>query len=343
MNKIDAGQVVHSLSLGSLKIQNNMILAPLAGISNAPFRMMMREAGCGLAYTEMISANGLVCGNDKSRRYLVFHDEDRPLGVQIFGSDPAILAEAVQIADEQGADLIDINMGCPVKKVVKNGAGAALLKDPDRVERILWAVRRATRKPLTVKIRSGWSSQNINAVLIADIAEQQGADAVIVHARTAAQGFSGSADWRIIEEVKNSVGISVIGNGDVKTGDDARNMIVTTGCDGVMIGRGALGNPWIFKEALSLPDAASGDARPSLMERKKMILRHLEMESVFEGGDGAVVRFRKHLLWYTKKLRGGAAFRAKATTVSDKDSVLGEIERFFDSLEMPDRTREAFK
>lgn len=329
MNTIETKDIVHSLALGSLTLKNNMILAPMAGISNVPFRVLAREAGCSLAFTEMISANGLVRGNEKSRQYLSSSVEDKPLGVQIFGSDPEILAEAVQIADEQGADLIDINMGCPVKKVVKNGAGAALLKDPDLVAQILASVRRATQKPLTVKIRSGWNVKSINAVQIAQIAEYQGIDAVIVHARTAAQGFSGSADWSVIEEVKNSVGIKVIGNGDVKAGADAWNMIRMTGCDGVMIGRGALGNPWIFKDAVVARTADADFALPTLTERKEMILRHLATEIVSGGGEGAVVRFRKHLLWYTKKLRGGAVFRAKVTAMSDRDSVIREIESFF--------------
>ncbi|SEM72508.1 putative TIM-barrel protein, nifR3 family [Syntrophus gentianae] len=334
MNKIDGSDAVHRLSLGSLELKNNMILAPLAGVSNMAFRVIAREAGCALAFTEMISANGLVRGNDKSRHYLLSSEEDKPLGVQVFGSDPVFLADAVRIADEQGADLIDINMGCPVKKVVKNGAGAALLKDPDRVSKILEMVRKATRKPLTVKIRSGWNGQNINAVRIAQIAEHQGIDAVIVHARTAVQGFAGSADWRVIEEVKNSVGITVIGNGDVKSGVDARDMIRLTGCDGVMIGRGALGNPWIFKSAVSVASEETGPDMPTLIERKEMIVRHLEAESLLGGSDGAVVRFRKHLLWYTKRLRGGSVFRAKATTISEKNLLMDEIERFFNSAEM---------
>ncbi len=334
MNKIDGSDAVHRLSLGSLELKNNMILAPLAGVSNMAFRVIAREAGCALAFTEMISANGLVRGNDKSRHYLLSSDEDKPLGIQVFGSDPVILADAVRIADEQGADLIDINMGCPVKKVVKNGAGAALLKDPDRVAKILDMVRKATRKPLTVKIRSGWNGQNINAVRIAQIAEHQGLDAVIVHARTAVQGFAGSADWRVIEEVKNSVGITVIGNGDVKSGVDARDMIRLTGCDGVMIGRGAMGNPWIFKSAVSVESEETDPDMPTLIERKEMIVRHLEAESLLGGSDGAVVRFRKHLLWYTKRLRGGAVFRAKAITISEKNLLMDEIERFFNSAEM---------
>jgi tRNA-dihydrouridine synthase B len=213
-------------------------------------------------------------------------------------------------------------MGCPVKKVVKNGAGAALLKDPGLVSQILESVRKATRKPLTVKIRSGWNLQSINAVQIARIAEQQGIDAVFVHARTAVQGFAGSTDWRIIEEVKNSVGIKVIGNGDVKSGADAWRMIKMTGCDGVMIGRGALGNPWIFNEALNYQSTVQTHSEPALNERKEMILRHLERETVFLGQKEAVKRFRKHLLWYTKGIRGGASFRSRVTTISDQNLLL---------------------
>jgi len=335
MKQSDNTDLLHGISLGSLKIKNNMILAPMAGITNLPFRVIARKAGCALAFTEMISANGLVRGNEKSRHYLQSSADDKPLGVQLFGSDPIILADAVQICAELGADLIDVNMGCPVKKVVKNGAGAALLKDPDRVSRILGSVRKATQKPLTVKIRSGWNLQNINAVQIAKIAEYQGIDAVIVHARTAVQGFTGSADWRIIEEVKTSIGINVFGNGDVKSGADAWDMIRMTGCDGVMIGRGSLGNPWIFKDALTYPSTGTDSVMPTFTERKDMIVGHLENESAFGGGDRAVTRFRKHLLWYTKKLRGGAVFRSKVAEITDKDSLLLEIESFFNQPEMP--------
>jgi len=321
--------------IGSLKIKNNVILAPMAGISDLPFRMMAREAGCALAFTEMISANGLVRGIEKSQQYMKSCIDDKPLGVQIFGNDPTTMADAVRIVDDYGADLIDLNMGCPVKKVVKNGAGAALLKDPGLVSQILESVRKATRKPLTVKIRSGWNLQSINAVQIARIAEQQGIDAVFVHARTAVQGFAGSADWRIIEEVKNSVGIKVIGNGDVKSGADAWRMIKMTGCDGVMIGRGALGNPWIFNEALNYQSTVQTHSEPGLNERKEMILRHLERETIFLGQKEAVKRFRKHLLWYTKGIRGGASFRSRVTTISDQNLLLREIEAFFDQEEIP--------
>jgi nifR3 family TIM-barrel protein len=307
----------------------------MAGISNLPFRIIAREAGCSLAFTEMISANGLIHQNSKSRDYLLSNNEDRPLGVQIFGNDPFIMAEAARIVDEQGADLIDINMGCPVRKVVKNGAGAALLKDPGMVSRIIGSVRKATQKPLTVKIRSGWNVQNINAVQIARIAEDQGVDAVIVHARTAVQGFAGSADWKVIEYVKNSVGIKVIGNGDVKSGYDAWHMIETTGCDGVMIGRGALGNPWIFKEVLTYQSTKSIHAGPSLRERKELILRHLDREAGCLDVLNSIKRFRKHLLWYTRGLRGGAAFRSKVTAISDKYFLLQEIDNFFEKVDTP--------
>jgi len=311
-----------------------MILAPLAGISDLPFRVIARGLGCDLAFTEMISANGLVRSNERSRFYLQSSDEDKPLGVQIFGSDPLILADAARIVTEQGADLIDVNMGCPVKKVIKNGAGAALLRDPGLVSRILGAVRKATPRPLTVKIRSGWNLQEINAVQIARIAEQQGVDAVTVHARTAVQGFSGAADWKVIETVRNSVGIPVIGNGDVKSGSDAWQMIQRTGCDGVMVGRGALGNPWIFRDGVAPRPTSESHPAPSLAERKAMIQRHLHKEADLLGDKEAVMRFRKHLLWYTKGLRGGAAFRAKAAVIGGGDLLLREIEAFFAQLEM---------
>ncbi|MEN6621981.1 MAG: tRNA dihydrouridine synthase DusB, partial [Smithella sp.] len=231
--------IIHSLS-------GKVFLAPLAGISNLPFRLIARSFGCALAYTEMISANGLIRNTEKTYEYLKTCAEDKPLGMQIFGADPQLMAKAACIAVEHGADLIDINMGCPVKKVVKTGAGATLMKDPNLVARIVAAVKKAIPVPVTVKIRSGWNRSSINAVEIARIAEDSGANAVTVHARTADQGYSGTADWQVIASVKEALRIPVIGNGDIWHPQDAVRMIEQTSCDIVMVGRGALGNPWIF-------------------------------------------------------------------------------------------------
>ncbi len=228
-----------------------VFLAPMAGITNLPFRIITRRYGCQLAFTEMVSVNGLVRGSDRTCRYLDSAPQDHPLGVQIFGADPEIMAAGARIVADGGADLIDINMGCPVKKVVRSGAGAALLRDPAKAGRIVSAVRRVTSLPLTVKIRSGWRQSAINAPALAKILEEEGADAVIVHPRAADQGFSGAADWSVIRAVKDVLRIPVIGNGDIRHAGDVRRMMTATACDGVMIGRAALGNPWIFKDIMA--------------------------------------------------------------------------------------------
>jgi len=232
------------MNIGSLVVDPPVLLAPLAGISNLPFRVLNRRYGCALAFTEMISATGLVRNMRKTFRYLATAPEDRPLGVQLFGTDPGVLAAAAEIVAAHGADLIDLNMGCPVKKVVRTGAGAALMKNPALAFEIMKAVRRATGLPLTVKIRSGWSDRTVNALELARLAAEAGLDAVIVHPRTVAQGFGGRADWRIIADVKRELAIPVVGNGDIRHPRPyAARMRAETGCDGVMVGRGAPGEP----------------------------------------------------------------------------------------------------
>lgn len=320
----------------SLTLHNNVFMAPMAGITNLPFRLLVREFGCALAFTEMISANGLVRKTGKSRRFLNSILQDKPLGVQIFGSDPAVLSEAAHVVSDSGADLLDINMGCPVKKVVKTGAGAALMKNPGQVRLILRAVRNATSLPLTVKVRSGWNRRDMNALEIARIAEDSGLNALIIHPRTADQGFRGAADWGVIKAIKENVSIPVIGSGDIKGPEDAYNMLVSTGCDGVMVGRGALGNPWIFKHIISFLDGKKGFSPPHASERERIIQYHLEMEVNYWGDRLGVRNFRKHLLWYTKGMRGGNLFRDRAGKIDDKKEVLSELSRFLqESVNMP--------
>lgn len=314
-------------------LKNNVIMAPMAGITNLPFRYLVRRFGCSLAFTEMISANGLVRRTDKSYRYLNSTMRDRPLGVQIFGSDPAILAEAAEIATDWGADLIDVNMGCPVRKVVKTGAGAALMRDPAKVNLILQGIRKATPLSLTVKIRSGWNQHEIRAVEIACIAEDCGVDAVIIHPRTADQGFSGSADWRVIEAVKKNLRIPVIGSGDIRSPQDAFRMIAMTGCDGVMVARAALGNPWIFKDVISGLHHEREFPSMTHADRGRVIIEHMNLEILYSGEYLGIRNFRKHLLWYTKGLRGSSLFRQKLGHIQDKDSILKEIYSFFHSNE----------
>ena len=317
------------MRIGNLSLKNNVLLAPMAGITNLPFRLLLRDFGCALACTEMISVNGLVRESAKSMQYLLSSPMDKPLAVQLFGADPAILAEGVKIAAGYGADAIDINMGCPVRKVVRTGAGASLLKNPLQVARIIKAARKAVSLPLTVKIRSGWSQKEINAVELGRIAEDCGADAVIVHPRTADQGFGGKADWDIIKAVKEALNIPVIGNGDIRSADDASRMVQTTGCDGVMIGRGALGNPWLVGEILARLTGSNAPVSPSLVEKEAVIERHLAMELGYYGEGRGCRNFRKHLLWYTKGLPEGAKFRNLASALGEKEAILRELRLFF--------------
>jgi tRNA-dihydrouridine synthase B len=322
------------MRIGNLLLKNKVSLAPMAGITNLPFRTLLKDFGCALTFTEMISANGLIRNSTRSFEYLSSSPADKPLSVQLFGSEPFVIAEAAKIVAGQGADLIDINMGCPARKIVRTGAGSALLKNPLQVGNIIRTVRRAVSVPLTVKIRSGCNVREINALEVARIAEDCGADAVVVHPRTADQGFGGRADWDLIKEIKRGVKIPVIGNGDIRHAADALRMINHTGCDGVMVGRGALGNPWLIGEIIAcLADRDLPDY-PSLLERGKIIARHLEMELQYYGEACGSRNFRKHLLWYTKSLPGGAKFRQLAVNLKEKESILNELQRFF--LSCPD-------
>lgn len=313
-------------------LSGKVLLAPLAGISNLPFRLIARSFGCALAYTEMISANGLIRNTEKTYEYLKTCAEDKPVGMQIFGADPQPMAKAACIAVEHGADLIDINMGCPVKKVVKTGAGAVLMKNPDLVASVISAVKKAVPVPVTVKIRSGWNRSSINAVEIARIAEDSGADAVTVHGRTADQGYSGTADWQIIAAVKNALHIPVIGNGDIWQALDAVRMIEQTSCDMVMVGRGALGNPWIFKGINQLLAGGTGECTPDLNQRFKIINKHWSMEADLCGHQAATRNFRKHLLWYTKGLEGSSRFRNLVSTLPDRESMEVQLLEYFQHL-----------
>ena len=313
-------------------LQNKTVLAPLAGITNLPFRLIARRFGCEMCFTEMISANGLIRKSSKTVEYLKTSPEDQPLGVQLFGADPVILAQAAVIVSEYHPAVIDINMGCPVKKVIRAGAGAVLMRDPVLAGRIIKAVVDAVSVPVTVKIRSGWSQKSINATQISKIAEDSGASAVIVHGRTADQGFSGHADWNVIAGVKNAVKIPVIGNGDIRQPEDARKMRLETGCDAVMIGRGALGNPWLFQGIRQMSGESAGDYRPSLTERMEMIKKHWEMEDCYFGKRVANKSFRKHLLWYTRGLAGSGRFRETVGKLTVRDAMLTELDRYFQGL-----------
>jgi tRNA-dihydrouridine synthase B len=321
---------IGNINIGTLSLTNNVFLAPMAGITDLMFRILAREFGSSLCFTEMISANGLVRKTERSYLYLESSALDRPLGVQIFGSDPHILSDAAQIVVERGADLVDINMGCPVKKVLRTGSGAFLMRETEKVTHILKMVRKAISVPLTIKIRSGWKG-TINAEDIAERAQDCGVDAVILHPRTVEQGFSGAADWGLIRRVKDRLRIPVVGSGDIRTPMDVVGMIDESGCDGVMVGRGALGNPWIFKKILDYP--GGGDINfPSLAEREYIIGRHLDMMANMYGEKIGMKKFRKHLLWYTKGLKGGAQFRQAAVSIGEMGAMLDAVHTYLHPL-----------
>jgi tRNA-dihydrouridine synthase B len=315
------------LHIGALVLKNRLIAAPLAGLSSLPYRLLAMECGCALAISEMVAAEGLVRAHAKTRRYVENDAAVRPFGVQLFGAQPASTAEAIRALDGEGVDLIDLNMGCPVRKVVVKGAGAALLREPLRAAELLRAARTATRRPLTAKIRAGWDASSINCVEIARIAEACGADAVTLHARTREQEYRGRADWSLIAKVKAAVRIPVIGNGDVRSRADALRMLSETGCDAVMIGRAAVGNPWIFREILE-----ESYRPPTPPERGAMALRHLTLLCSFMGERLAVLNMRQILPWYGKGLRGVRAFMQRVHRTSHPQELAEEIIRFFEGL-----------
>ncbi len=314
------------LAIGSLVLPNNLLLAPMAGITNLPVRLLAREMGAALCFTEMVSVNGLVREGEKSFDLVRSVPADRPLGIQLFGDDPACMAEGARLVAGFG-DLIDINMGCPVRKVVASGAGSALLRDPGRVREIIRAVRRATTLPLTIKIRTGWDATDQTFLEVARIAEGEGCDAVTLHPRSRAQMFEGHADWAKIAELKETVTVPVIGSGDLFTAGDAVAMLRQTGCDGVMIARGGLGNPWIFREALALM-AGREPEPPTPKERLTVALRHLELFTTLAGERVAVREMRKHLSWYVRGLPGAARFRELINRVEEKEALVRELRSF---------------
>ncbi|MCP4681179.1 MAG: tRNA dihydrouridine synthase DusB [Desulfobacterales bacterium] len=319
------------LHIGNLKLDNWLIMAPMAGITDLAFRLIVKRLGAGLVTTEMISAMGLALGKPKTLQYLESHPDEGPLSVQIFGSKPGAMASATEIAVEAGADIIDINMGCPAKKVVKTGAGGALLRGPQRIKEIISAVRKACPVPLTIKIRTGWSPSNSDTEGIALLAEDNGVDAITVHPRYVTQGFSGHADWDIISKVKARLKIPVIGNGDVLNPSLAIMMKEQTGCDGVMIGRSAVGNPWIFKQTLELEQGRTV-SRPTITERRELILEHFRLLSRLIGEGRAAKKMRGMLLSYTKGLPHSRRFRGTFTGVNDIDTLSSALDLYFSSL-----------
>ncbi len=299
------------MQIGKVKLANKVFSAPMAGVTDRAFRLIAREMGCGLVFTEMISDQALLYGNKKTMDMVEFSQEPRPLGVQIFGANPEYMVRAAKIVADRGADIIDINMGCPAPKIVKNNEGCALMKDPELAYRIVKAVVQSTDKPVTVKMRKGWDEKNINAVELAISVVEAGAAAVTVHGRTREQFYSGEADWEIIRQVKEAVNVPVIGNGDIKRPQDAAKMIELTGCDAVMIGRAAMGNPWIFKQTITYLETGELLPDPDPQERINMAIRHLNLIVADKGEYIGVREMRKHAAWYTKGFPGAAQLRQR--------------------------------
>lgn len=318
------------LTIGSVTLEKPVMLAPMAGVTELPFRLLCREQGCGLMCTEMVSAKAIYYNNKNTAPLLEVREEERPVAVQLFGSDPVIMSEMAKRLEAGPYDIFDINMGCPVPKVVNNGEGSALMKNPKLVEQILTAMVKALKKPVTVKFRKGFNDDCVNAVEIAKIAEGCGVSAVAVHGRTREQYYSGKADWDIIRQVKEAVRIPVIGNGDIFTPQDALAMLKATGCDGLMIARGAKGNPWIFKRINHYLETGELLPEPGAEEIKEMLLRHASLQIAYKGEIMGIREMRKHTAWYTAGLPHSSALRNEVNQVESYKAyrdLIGHIRR----------------
>jgi tRNA-dihydrouridine synthase B len=317
------------MKIRNLDLGLGLMLAPLAGISGLPFRLLARRNGADLVFTEMISATALVRNPKRSKQCILTTEEERPLAAQIFGAHPEEMAEAAAILSEKEVDLIDINMGCPVRKVNKSGAGAALLRDLPRAGALIRAVVRSTSLPVTVKMRSGWDRENLSAEELARIAEDAGAAALIVHPRTKTEGFGGHADWEMIRKVKEAVSIPVVGNGDLKTPEDAERMLRQTRCDGLMIGRAALGNPWVFERFRSYLLFGAACSGPDPETVRQTLLMHLKMEVKLSGERRGVLRMRKFAAWYSRGLPASADFRGRINRQERYDDFCHTVDEYF--------------
>ena len=309
------------MKIGNVQLENPYILAPMAGVTDLPFRLLCKEQGAGLLCMEMISAKALQYKNKNTKALLSIHPQEYPVSLQLFGSDPKIISEMAKEIEELPFQILDMNMGCPVPKVVKNGEGSALMKDPKLIYEIVSQTVRAIQKPVTVKIRKGFDDDHVNAVEVAKVIEEAGASAVAVHGRTREQYYSGKADWEIIRRVKEAVSIPVIGNGDVTSGERALAMREQTGCDGVMIGRGAQGNPWIFHELVEYDRTGVLPPRPSKEVIKATMLRHARLQIEFEGDYLGIREMRKHVAWYTKGMKGSAKLRDEINQVESYEEL----------------------
>ena len=319
-----------ALKIGNMELACSCILAPMAGVSDLPFRLLCREQGADLVCMEMVSAKAIAYHNRNTEKLMQIDPSEHPVSLQLFGSEPDLMAEIAKEIEERPFDILDINMGCPVPKIVGNGEGSALMKDPKLASRIISRVAGAVKKPVTVKIRKGFDDDHVNAVEIARIAESCGAAAIAVHGRTREQYYSGKADWDIIRQVKEAVSIPVIGNGDVDSPQKAKAMLEETGCDGVMIGRAARGNPWIFHQVRAYLEEGRLEPRPSLEEIYTMMLRHARMQVEYKGDYTGIREMRKHISWYTAGLPHSAKLRARINSVEsleEMEELLQEIRK----------------
>ncbi|RKM57678.1 tRNA dihydrouridine synthase DusB [Butyrivibrio sp. XB500-5] len=309
------------LQIGNVTLENNIILGPMAGVSDLPFRLLCREMGAGLVCMEMVSAKAIIYKNRNTGMLMEIHEDEHPVSLQLFGSEPAIMQEAVEMIKDRPYDILDVNMGCPVPKVVSNGEGSALMKKPELIQEIVAALVKVSDRPVTVKIRKGFNDASINAVECALAAAEGGAAAIAVHGRTREQYYSGEADWEIISKVKEAVNVPVIGNGDVRTPQDAQRMFDETGCDGVMVARAAQGNPFIFREFKSFFETGEICEKPSMQEIYETVIRHADLQLKYKGEYIGIREMRKHVSWYTYGMPGSAKFRNEINQMTDMDSL----------------------